>query len=124
MDIVNININPVSGNSQSYTPPVTGKSEIPQETIKSEPLFGNNVGNSDSTQYENEIRKAALSFKNTYAVSDTEFTIFKDSSGQYITRYTSLRDGSVTYVPEPVLIRSLQGNTGNIGVAALVSINA
>ena len=47
------------------------------------------------------LQKAAESyFKNVYAVSDQEFTIYKDASGQYITRYTSLRDGKVTYVPE------------------------
>jgi hypothetical protein len=42
----------------------------------------------------------------SYVVSDKSFTIFKDASGQYITRYTSLRDGRVTYIPEPKLFES------------------
>lgn len=44
-------------------------------------------------------------FKNSYAVSDTTFTIYKDGSGQYITRYINLRDGRVTYIPEPQLLQ-------------------
>ena len=42
---------------------------------------------------------------NNYAVSDKSFTIFKNVDGQYVTRYTSLRDGKVTYVPEQVLVQ-------------------
>jgi hypothetical protein len=49
---------------------------------------------------------------NIYAVRDNRFTIFKDSvSGQYITRFTSLRDGSVTYVPEPDILRASGGKS-------------
>lgn len=51
------------------------------------------------------VIKSAHSFKNTYAVSDLKFTIFKDSSGQFITRFTSLKDGSVKYVPEPDMLQ-------------------
>ena len=54
---------------------------------------------------EAAIRSAASSFKDFYALGDTEFSLFKDADGKYITRYFSLRDGTVTYVPEPVLIR-------------------
>lgn len=36
-----------------------------------------------------------------FAVSDVTFTIIKDPySGEYITRFRSLRDGTVTYIPE------------------------
>ncbi len=54
-----------------------------------------------------EIRKTVEreAFKETFAVRDNRFTIFKDTSGQIITRFTSLRDGSVTYVPEPEILR-------------------
>lgn len=51
------------------------------------------------------VQQAARGVANVYIVSDSRFTIFKDSSGQYITRFTSLRDGRVTYIPEPDLIR-------------------
>ncbi|MFO0388219.1 MAG: hypothetical protein ACK502_00665 [Alphaproteobacteria bacterium] len=49
---------------------------------------------------------------NTYVVSDRTFTIFKDSSGQYITRFTSLRDGRVTYIPEPDLAKMSGSGSG------------
>lgn len=39
-------------------------------------------------------------------ISDSRFTIFKDSkSGQYITRFTNLQNGAVTYVPEPDILK-------------------
>ncbi|MDX1974763.1 MAG: hypothetical protein SFT92_03710 [Rickettsiales bacterium] len=47
---------------------------------------------------------------NVYVVSDRTFTIFKDATGQYVTRFTSLRDGKVTYIPEPNLIRQSAGS--------------
>ncbi len=51
------------------------------------------------------VQKAAQEIANTFVVSDKTFTIFKDITGQYITRFTSLRDGKVTYIPEPELLR-------------------
>ncbi len=53
------------------------------------------------------VIRAAQMFKDIYVVSDTTFTIFKDSSGQYVTRFTSLKDGSVTYIPEPDIVRAM-----------------
>jgi hypothetical protein len=83
----------------------------------------NNSGTPDiQNQYEASVRQAALSFKNVYAVSDADFSIFKDATGKYITRYVSLRDGKVTYVPEPTLIKMLQidggGNTSRVSISA------
>jgi hypothetical protein len=49
---------------------------------------------------EAAVQKAAELFRDFFPVSDVTFSIFKDSSGQYVTRFTSLRDGKVTYVPE------------------------
>ena len=51
------------------------------------------------------VQKAAQDVANLYVVSDKKFTIFKDATGQYITRFTSLRDGTVTYVPAPQLFK-------------------
>ncbi len=48
-------------------------------------------------------RSAAQIPMDIYVVSDQRFTIFKDASGQYVTRSTSLRDGQVTYTPKPQL---------------------
>ena len=42
---------------------------------------------------------------NDFVLGDTSFTIFKDSTGKYITRFTSLRDGKVTYIPETSLYK-------------------
>lgn len=56
-----------------------------------------------------------------FAVSDKSFTIYKDMTGRYITRFTNLQDGTVTYIPEPDLVRqiSLQGgNTSFLQVKA------
>jgi hypothetical protein len=58
------------------------------------------------------------SFKDVYAVRDNSFTIFKDSSGQYITRFTSLRDGSVKYVPEPEILKYSGGSDSYYQVTA------
>lgn len=59
----------------------------------------------EQRRYERVVKAAESFFKDVYAVSDMRFTIYKDTSGQYITRYTSLRDGKVTYIPEPSLLQ-------------------
>jgi len=51
------------------------------------------------------VQRAAQAVSDIFVVSDRTFTIFKDVSGQYVTRFTSLRDGKVTYIPEPNLFR-------------------
>jgi len=51
------------------------------------------------------VHRAAQAVSDIFVVSDRTFTIFKDTSGQYVTRFTSLRDGKVTYIPEPNLFR-------------------
>ena len=52
-----------------------------------------------------------------YPISDKSFTIFKDATGQYITRYTSLRDGRVTYVPEPKLLQQFESDQTRLKAA-------
>ncbi|MFO0110794.1 MAG: hypothetical protein ACK52W_09750 [Alphaproteobacteria bacterium] len=52
-----------------------------------------------------EIIRAASQYQaDPYVVSDRTFTIYKDASGQYVVRYRSLRDGTITYVPEPAIL--------------------
>ena len=132
---MDINIIPVSGSSQQI-PIVTPKASTdtaplatPQTQVPAEPVVpvsanDNSTATSDNTQsqYEMASRQAALSFKNVYAVSDSDFSIFKDASGKYITRYVSLRDGKVTYIPEPTLIKQMQIEGG--GNTTRLSINA
>lgn len=62
----------------------------------------------DEKRLEQLQRAAQNFFKDVYAVSDTTFAIFKDSTGQYITRFTNLRDGKVTYIPEPKMAQYME----------------
>ncbi|MES2984040.1 MAG: hypothetical protein V4735_02505 [Pseudomonadota bacterium] len=64
----------------------------------------------EDKRYDQVFNASKSLFKDVYAVTDTSFTIFKDESGQYITRYTSLRDGRVTYVPEPKLLQLFESS--------------
>ncbi len=81
----------------------------------------NDVQNVEKQRLDTVV-KAASSFKNVYAVSDTTFTIFKDSTGQFVTRFTSLKDGAVTYVPEPDIARFIESNRARTD--ALITIEA
>lgn len=69
-----------------------------------------------------EKRQAALkeAAAQAFVLGDQRFTIFKDSTGQYITRFTSLRDGRVTYIPEPQLLAMSNGSNH----APVVDLNA
>lgn len=49
------------------------------------------------------VVKVARQLSDYFVVSDSTFTIFKDSNGQFVTRFTNLKDGSVTYIPEPAI---------------------
>jgi hypothetical protein len=69
------------------------------------------------------VESAARQIANEYVISDMRFTIFKDASGQYITRFTSLRDGRVTYIPEPDLLRKARSQgAGTQPTAVNVSV--
>ena len=54
------------------------------------------------------VKQAAEALRNTFAVSDVRFTIFKDIAGDYVTRFTSLRDGSVKYYPQKSLFETVK----------------
>jgi hypothetical protein len=56
-------------------------------------------------QHFQAVQRVSQKVADIFVVSDRTFTIFKDVSGQYVTRFTSLRDGKVTYIPEPNLFR-------------------
>ncbi len=61
----------------------------------------------EQRRYERVAQAASrLAGGDPFPISDQRFTIYKDSSGQYITRYTSLRDGRVTYIPEQRLLQA------------------
>src|SRR5262249_4884603 len=63
-----------------------------------------NAKAAEQKRYE-AVQQAAQHIANVYVVSDKSFTIFKDATGQYITRYRNLQSGKVTYIPEPQLLK-------------------
>ena len=83
---------PIRGNKDAAATPQS----LPGADVK--------VPDVEQQRYERLQRAAQQLFDNVYAVSDTTFSIFKDSTGQYVTRFTSLRDGRVTYIPEPKVL--------------------
>lgn len=114
---------PASVNNPFYNPPVNNSSKSDHYQV-SAGNDGTGQPENPQAQYESEIRKAASSFKDAYPLGDTSFSLFKDTTGTLITRYTSLIDGKITYVPEPTLVRHLQENTVGSSNAALISISA
>jgi hypothetical protein len=85
------------------------KSDVVNQPVNIPKIESVDLKRSDEKRF-NEIRRTVereTKSGDFFAVRDTRFTIFKDSvTGQYITRFTSLRDGSVTYVPEPDILRA------------------
>lgn len=82
------------------------------------------IGSNDAEVYNPEVadqqrlqtvQRLSQKISDVFVVSDRTFTIFKDVSGQYITRFTSLRDGKVTYIPEPNLFK-IGGESDSINV--------
>src|SRR5262245_14498950 len=57
----------------------------------------------EQARYE-AVTQAAQDIANQFVLGDQRFTIYKDMTGQYITRFTNVRDGKVTYIPEPSLM--------------------
>lgn len=99
---------------------VIKRSEVVQEPVK---VAAVEEGLNLDMAAADEKRLAAIkdslrqAFKNVYAVSDQTVTIYKDMSGQYITRYKNLRDGTMTYIPEPEILR-------NINAGGFFTLNA
>lgn len=60
------------------------------------------------------VKQAAEALKSTFVVSDVRFTIFKDVAGDYVTRFTSLRDGSVKYFPQKSLFETVKIRNASI----------
>lgn len=107
---MDISIHPVSGTGPSFAPaPPRVSIDVPAAAPVAAPAPAQAQAPDVSAEaYEATIRQAAISFKDVYALSDHSFTIFKDSEGKYITRYVSLRDGAITYVPEPTLVKQMR----------------
>lgn len=98
--------NPASARGSEF-PVAQPRSNVTKEPVKVAATEQVDLTASDQRRME-AIRRAVEQAKDLFVVRDSTFTIFKDASGQYITRFTSLRDGSVTYFPEPELLKRLQ----------------
>ncbi len=117
MDSLGISLPPVISPAPSLPAPVPAVA--PQPAVPFVP-----IGTGDTEAYDPEsaeqqrlqtVQRLSQKISDIFVVSDRTFTIFKDPSGQYITRFTSLRDGKVTYIPEPNLFR-MGGESENISV--------
>ena len=80
----------------------------PSSDAGSIPIAGSGATGGGDDQRLQRVQRAAAMMKNTYAVSDTTFSIYKDQTGQYITRFLDLRSGKVTYIPEPDVLAFME----------------
>ena len=120
-------LNPVSGAAaQAYTQltkaTVAGSVPVSLQAQSTTSVLNASVNN--ASQNVAIVQQAAAASTFNYPLGDKEFTIFKDATGQLITRYVSLRDGSVTYAPAPILVKELQLTSGSLNSPALVALNA
>ncbi len=107
------NATPAIKTATTDSTPVQVSEPAPQEQVQFPAVAGATDPTASTQESPQELQsqatlQAALSFKNVYAVSDKEFSIFKDATGTYITRYVSLRDGTVTYEPQPQYVKPHQ----------------
>ncbi|MFO1242356.1 MAG: hypothetical protein U1E36_04045 [Rickettsiales bacterium] len=113
MEISNVQNQQIANNLTAKAPvdqPVTKRSEVVQEPVKVaavEESLNLDIAAADEKRLDAIKESLRQAFKNVYAVSDQTVTIYKDMSGQYITRYKNLRDGTMTYIPEPEIMRHI-----------------
>lgn len=103
--------------NQAVAQPAGRRSQAVDEPVRIPAVENIDLRRSEEDRM-NDVRRIIKGeqFKKQYfAVTDRVFTLFKDSSGQIITRFTSLRDGSVTYIPEPEIL-TLEDKDRYLGV--------
>ena len=88
--------------------PAQNKTEAAQPTQKPKEQVTFDAAQSEQTRAENMQRASQMMFSEVFAVRDNKFSIYKDASGQFVTRFTNLRDGSVSYIPEPDMMAYLE----------------
>jgi hypothetical protein len=125
-------MNPIGPVSVGIQLPQPGHSAAAELPVLPKPSTAAQVAPTPSTQQQFDatadekqyqvIRRASEDLANFFVVGDSSVAIFKDATGQYVTRYTSLRDGKVTYIPQPKLM-SLHASQ-NFDSASLVKIEA
>ena len=101
-------------NPPIVTLPQAPKAQAPAPALPRHEVPVLPLGNGDTSAFDPKdaerqrfeaVQRLSQQVADIFVVSDKTFTIFKDVSGQYVTRFTSLRDGKVTYIPEPNLFR-------------------
>ena len=86
----------------------TASPQIPSDGIPDSVSYDAQVA---EQKRANAVQVLSQQVADNYVLGDQTFTIYKDPTGQYITRYTSLRDGKVTYFPEPSLYKLDSGSS-------------
>lgn len=61
-----------------------------------------------------EVIKRVATQTFAYPLGNSSFTIYKDKSGQFITRTTDKSTGQVSYYPEPELLKNFSGSTSGV----------
>lgn len=97
-----------SRNNVASDVPASSKSQVENKPVKIAAVDKVDIDAIDNKRSEAMLQAMRQSFRSEYAVSDSSFTIYKDSSGRFITRVTSLKDGSVSYYPEPEMLRRME----------------
>jgi hypothetical protein len=100
----------------------TTQSHYDNTPVKVQAVDKVDIASIDQKRGEALQQAVRQAFTDVYAVSDTSFTIYKDAKGEYVTRVRSLRDGSVSYYPEPAMLNKL--HSVGIDIHGLVKMNA
>lgn len=106
MDSLRIDIKPAPVSN-----PIKAASYMPaaQQSVPEVQDSGAEQEQVESKDFDNAraemVVKAAHTISNYFVVSDVKFTIFKNNAGSYVTKFTNLRDGSVTYYPEQEVLK-------------------
>jgi hypothetical protein len=106
--------------AKSIAVQVAKKSDIVREPVKIGQVEQLDFKKADERRF-NAIRKTVEreTVAGSFLLSDSRFTIFKDSkAGQYITRFTNMVNGAVTYVPEPDILKLAGANEAYFEVNA------
>lgn len=102
----------VSASARGDLQALKSNSQVEEQPVKIPAVEESEIRpDTEDRRFSRVVETARRFASDFFAISDTRFTIFKDGSGQYITRFTNLRDGSVTFYPEPDMM-ALLGKRG------------
>ncbi len=116
MDGITLNAVPMMPRRSQGTTPLPIRSEAVESTLPVPTTAPSQTQIEAQIAHAEQRREAALrDIANKYVLGDTRLSMFyKDLSGQYVTRFVNLRDGKVTYIPEPRLAIGGGGNSPSV----------